>query len=318
MLFSKAVEGFILDAKAGRYSPAHVPTMQGYLKYICKFLGDPELESITSDDFIRYMHHLHTEYQPKRFNGDDSPLALSSIDNHWKTIRGFYNWAVEVLELKDRPDLKMKRPKYESPQVTPFSKEEIIKLIEACQYTQVKKQTGKTYRIKRPNSERDRAIIMTLLDTGMRLGELTRVRLGDLRLESGEILIRPHRDGRKSKVRTVFLGTRTRQAIWRYMAKNQISIDENDLMLPLFILQGASIRLLIGRIGKNAGVSNSHPHRFRHTFAITYLRNGGDVFTLQKMLGHSTLDMVKRYLDIVQSDVSNAHRHASPVDNWRL
>ena len=71
-------------------------------------------------------------------------------------------------------------------------------------------------------------------------------------------------------------------------------------------------------IGKRAGVANVHLHRFRYTFAIQYLRNAGNAYTLQAMLGHSSLETVKIYLKLAQVNLDEAHRRASPVDNWRL
>lgn len=79
-----------------------------------------------------------------------------------------------------------------------------------------------------------------------------------------------------------------------------------------------ALRLVLKRAGERSGVRGVYPHRFRHTFATEYLRNGGNIYTLQSILGHSSLDMVRRYLAIVQADLDAQHRSASPVKNWRL
>jgi site-specific recombinase XerD len=79
-----------------------------------------------------------------------------------------------------------------------------------------------------------------------------------------------------------------------------------------------SIRQLLKRIGKRAKVLDVYPYLFRHTLAIQYLLIGGDIFTPQKLLGHSSLELVKRFLAIAESDCETAHRKASPEDNWKL
>ena len=79
-----------------------------------------------------------------------------------------------------------------------------------------------------------------------------------------------------------------------------------------------AIRLLLTDLGRRVGIKNAHPHWLRHTFAVEYLRNEGDIFTLQMILGHSSLDMVRNYLQLAKADAKNARRRASPTDKWKL
>ena len=79
-----------------------------------------------------------------------------------------------------------------------------------------------------------------------------------------------------------------------------------------------SLRQVIHSLGEKAGGKKVYPHWFRHTFSISYLHAGGDLFTLQALLGHSTLEMEQTYARVAEIDIQQAHWRASPADNWRL
>jgi integrase/recombinase XerD len=108
--------------------------------------------------------------------------------------------------------------------------------------------------------------------------------------------------------------------VWPYLADRE-DLPKSD---PLFaadenqFLDRDPITKILDRIAERAGVEHVYPHRFRHTFAVEFLRNGDDIFTLQELLGHRSLTMVRHYLTLSQTDLENAHKKASPVDNWRL
>ena len=177
--------------------------------------------------------------------------------------------------------------------------------------------------MRRPTAHRDRAIILTLFDTGLRASELCSLRIGDADLKSGRITIRHGTAGgaKGGKGRTVFMGKATRRAVWRYLADRE---DADNTEAPLFLgkanrpMNNDGLRLVITALGKKANISKCHPHKFRHTFAITYLRSGGDLFTLKSLLGHNSLEMVEHYARIAEVDIEQAHRRASPADNWHL
>jgi integrase/recombinase XerD len=103
------------------------------------------------------------------------------------------------------------------------------------------------------------------------------------------------------KGRIVYVGKVARQALWSYLVEREQEIEPDA---PLFLakndqrLNPNSLRQLIKGIAERCGVTNAYPQRFRHTFAITYLSSGGDIFTLQALLGHSSLDMVRHYAQI--------------------
>jgi integrase/recombinase XerD len=215
-------------------------------------------------------------------------------------------------------------PEYARARLLTFTKEEFGELTKACEYCReaVTDQRLK-FTMRSSTARRDRAIILTQLDTGLRAGELCSLRIGDVDLKSGKIVVRHRIRGgsKEGKGRTVFMGKSTRRALWRYLADRE---DGDDPDAPLFLwksnrpMNKDGLRLTISALGKKANISKCHPHRFRHTFAITYLRSGGDIFTLQEMLGHGSLDMVRHYARVAQFDVEQAHRKASPADNWRL
>lgn len=90
-----------------------------------------------------------------------------------------------------------------------------------------------------------------------------------------------------------------------------VDAPENDTKLA-----PDRLRTLLHRLGERTEVQGVHPHRFRHTFAITFLRNGGNLFALQEFLGHTTLEMVRRYAHLAEVDTQTAHKSAGPVDHW--
>lgn len=157
---------------------------------------------------------------------------------------------------------------------------------------------------------------MLLLDTGIRATELCELVINQVDMNNKKILI----FGKGAKERIVPVSAQTAQALWKYMATRPSDLG-NDL---LFVsktgsrLERDDLCRLITRLGKRAGVPNAHPHRFRHTFSINFLRNGGNMFVLQSILGHSTMSMIKKYLALAQADVEAGHKQASSVAHWKL
>jgi len=191
-------------------------------------------------------------------------------------------------------------------QVQPFTDGQIEKLLKAARGS--------------AHPKRDEAIFLFLLDTGVRISELCALRMSDVDMLGYGAVVQ----GKGDKNRRIQFGKTTKRAIWSYLHATPREPDE-----PLFIAEGghnsgealtrSGVTQMVRRLGKVACVDGVRcsPHTFRHTFAINFLRNGGNQFTLMTLLGHTSLEMTSKYVAIAQADVVVQHRMFSPVDRMK-
>lgn len=323
--FSTAIKGFLQYKSAEGLAPVTVSGYERDLKLFIEYVGDLEIHKITSQQVISLLNYLRTDYVPRRIAGDNSKkLTPKTIYNIYVSFASFFTWANLELGLNN-PMKNVPRPRVpEGAPIQPFKKEEVELLIKACDYCEeAVTDRRRKFTMQRSTGKRDKAILLTLLDTGLRASELCALRIEDVDMKSGKVQVRPGEAGKAKggKGRIVYLGKSARRFVWRYLADRE---DGEDPDAPLFIgkfhrpFNHNALRQVIKGLGKKVGIAKCHPHRFRHTFAITYLRSGGDIFTLKSLLGHGSLEMVEHYARIADVDVEFAHRKASPADNWRL
>jgi integrase/recombinase XerD len=162
---------------------------------------------------------------------------------------------------------------------------------------------------------RDKALLVFLLDTGARAREVLQIDIEDIDLVSGATII--HR-GKGGKARTVFVGKSSRKTLRTYLKHRY---DNNPALWvtdETERLEYSGLRGILGRRAKQAGVKAPSLHSFRRAFAINMLRAGVDVFSLQKLMGHADLQVLRRYLAQTTDDIAQAHRIGSPVDNAKF
>lgn len=206
----------------------------------------------------------------------DMGISRGSLSTYTIILRRFFEWAIGQGRLKDNPLAGIRVHAQPWHPVAPFSDEEIKRLVEAS---------------KEPM---ERAVVLLLLDCGLRASELTGMRLEDIDLKTGELQIR----GKGGKERRVALNLKPRQALLAHLS-SRTQVD--GLLWP----KGWNRRMLaamLDRVARRAGVSRVFPHRFRHTFATRLLAETGDGLALKKLLGHESMTMVLRYTESREED----------------
>jgi integrase/recombinase XerC/integrase/recombinase XerD len=246
----------------------------------------------------KYENHPYAPAKPE-------PLSTATIHGHVRTLRAFFNWlAVENLA-QSNPAKDLKPPKVTRRVVSTLSDDEIKTVL----------STFSTL----PSDARNQTIFLILLDTGLRIGELVNLKMDDTHLDEGYLKV----IGKGKKERIVPIGNNAQKALQRYLFRYRPK-SSNHVIDYVFLstsgkpLTENGMKLMFARLAKRSGVYRLHAHLCRHTFATRFLINGGDVFSLQQILGHSTLEMVSRYVNLASSHITIQHQKYSPLDQIDL
>lgn len=280
-----AVELFCEDAQA---RGLRARTVRFYRDCLSRFANRVNLPLEQIDPFTLRRYLLQRQQEVN---------SLHTVHADYRALRAFFTWCVREELLQHNPMQKVQAPKTDTVCKPALSEEELRKILDACKGTDWLRR-------------RDYALVLTLLDTGLRVGELVQMTVADGMSET--FLIR----GKSRRDRLVCLSAQTRLAIRKYLQAVPFPLDASS---PLW--QGAQGKLTVHgvqqavqRIGRRAGLTNHLGcHMFRRTFAIYSLRSGMSLEHLRELLGHRDFAMLKHYVQLVEQDLRQAHEAHSPL-----
>src|SRR5258706_8892808 len=286
------IAAFLRDCKSRELSPFTIEYYRAQLAAFATFCQAQdviEVEHITPDLIRVYMLELEaTGHNP------------GGRHAKYRGVRVFLNWYIAEAEPEswNNPLAKVRPPKVTQPPIEGVSLADVKALLDTCGGDMI--------------GLRDRALILCLLDTGARVREFLSLNFDDLDPIGGGVLLRQTKN---SKPRMVFIGKKSRKALRAYIKRREdespaLWVTRSGERLAVSSLQG-----MLQRRAKLAGLKDTpSPHDFRRGFALNMLRAGADVFSIQRLLGHTTLDVLRRYLAQNTDDLQAAHDKGSPVD----
>lgn len=284
---------FLIDRRARNLRPKTLLWYSQSLNLFRDFLAAQnvyDLADVTSGVLRRFLVFL-----------TEQGHNAGGVKNVFGAVRAWLLWFGEehAPEGWANPLRKVKTPKATEQPLEPVSLEVVKALLSTCD----RSLTG----------ERDRAVIMALLDTGCRASEFCSIDLADLNLATGAVTLRAEHT-KSARGRVVFLGAKTLRQVSRYLR-----LREDECPALWVTEQGErftynTLRQVVRRRSTRAGVKEAGLHSFRRAFALASLRAGMDVYSLQKLMGHADLTVLRRYLAQTEDDLRAAHGKAGPVD----
>jgi integrase/recombinase XerD len=290
------VSAFLSTRRLRNLSPN---TITFYSQHLNKFLEF--MESHYPDVFLEQIDHtILREY----VSGLKENHSAGGVNHHVKVLKILFKFMVEEGEISENPSKKISRIKTDQTAIATFSNNQITAMLEVTRH-----------QMDFPGI-RNYTLITLLYDTGYRISELLELKVDDIQLDEKILTVK----GKEGKGRVVPFGDRSLIRLVKYLNGRTTLFGKGDVLFVTKFggpLTGRMTNKIIERIGEKAKVKNIRlsAHTFSHTFAKNWLMNGCDIFNLQKILGHTTLDMVRNYVNITFKDIQLQHSKFSPGDS---
>lgn len=228
-------------------------------------------------------------------------LSSTTLRTYDRSLRVVANWLHRRGYLAKNPLADLPKPKATQPVIATLTAADL-----AAMFVEAR---------RRRNPLRDAALLTLLIDTGVRVGEATSLHLHSVDWAQGSVSVTG-----KTGARIVPFGRQTKRALRQYIDGERCSRAPAQRAVFLTrtgdALTSHAATQLVRKLATAAGITTTKlgPHTFRHTYSVEFVRAGGDAFTLQRLLGHSTLDMTRRYVHLAETDLRTAHKRFSPAD----
>ena len=268
------VREWLLDLQVLGRSPNTIDWYRKKMDWYLSHGGVETLDALTGFEIKRHVAELQAR-----------GLAPNTVHGSFEVLKALANWAFREGHPVDPSVLRARAPKLPQTEMETYAEPQLEAILAAT-----------------PEGWA-RLAVLTLLGTGMRVGELCALTMDDVEDEGDAAFLKIQR-GKGAKFRRVPVSRRLRRELLRYLNRHRPESSAKSLLLrpdgkPLRV---ETVTELFRRIRVKVGF-RVHAHKFRHTFATGYLRQGGEIERLRRILGHTTYVMVMRYVHLDKGDL---------------